>query len=78
VVDDLWCHLGTANFDERSRDINAEISLGILDEAVAAELTAAFEVDRAHCRRLELAAWRRRSTLHRVLDAVAFMVHEQL
>jgi cardiolipin synthase len=78
VVDGLWCHLGTANFDERSRDINAEISLGILDEAVAAELTAAFEADRAHCRRLELAAWRRRSTLHRVLDAVAFMVHEQL
>jgi cardiolipin synthase len=78
VVDDLWCHLGTANFDERSRDINAEISLGILDEAVAAELTAAFEADRAHCRRLEYAAWHRRSTLHRVLDAVAFLVHEQL
>jgi cardiolipin synthase len=78
VVDGLWCHLGSTNFDERSRDINAEISLGILDEATAAELTAAFEADRAHCRRLELASWRRRSPLHRALDAVVFLVHEQL
>ena len=78
VVDGLWCHLGSTNFDERSFDINSEISLGILDEGIAAELSRAFEADLAHCRRLELRAWRRRSPLHQALDAVSFLVHEQL
>ncbi|HEX2252313.1 MAG TPA: phospholipase D-like domain-containing protein [Thermoanaerobaculia bacterium] len=78
VVDDLWSHLGSTNFDERSFDINAEISLGMLDAGVAERLSAAFEDDLRSCRRLDLASWRRRGLVHRVLDAAAFLVHEQL
>ncbi|HEX2164590.1 MAG TPA: phospholipase D-like domain-containing protein [Thermoanaerobaculia bacterium] len=78
VVDRLWCHLGSTNFDERSFDINSEVSLGILDEPIAAELADAFEADLAHCRRVELSRWRRRSPLHQGLDAVLFLIHEQL
>jgi cardiolipin synthase A/B len=74
----LWCHLGSTNFDERSFDINSEISLGILDERIAAELSEAFEADLAHAERLDLRRWRRRSPFHQVLDAVSFLVHEQL
>ncbi len=78
VVDGLWAHLGSTNFDERSFDINAEVSLGILDQGVAGALGAAFADDLAHCRRVERAAWRHRPLLHRLLDAGAFLVHEQL
>lgn len=78
VVDGVWCHLGSTNFDERSFDINSEISLGILDEGIAAELSAAFEADLAHAERLDLRRWRRRSPFHQALDAVSFLVHEQL
>lgn len=78
VVDGVWCHLGSTNFDERSFDINSEVSLGILDEGIAAQLAEAFEADLAHCERLELRRWRRRSPFHQAFDALAFLVHEQL
>ena len=78
IVDGSWSHLGSTNLDERSFDINAEISLGILDEGVADELRAAFEADEEHCRVLTYDLWHRRSKLHRVLDGAAYMVHEQL
>jgi cardiolipin synthase len=78
VVDGCWCHLGSTNFDERSFDINSEVSLGILDDGIAAELADAFEADLAHAKRLDLRRWRRRSPFHQVVDAVSFLVHEQL
>jgi len=78
IVDGVWSHLGSTNLDERSFDINAEISLGILDETVAAELRVAFEADAEHCRTLTHDLWHKRSTFHRVLDGAAYLIHEQL
>lgn len=78
IVDGSWSHLGSTNLDERSFDINAEISLGILDEGVASELHEAFEKDAEHCRVLSYDLWHKRSTFHRVLDGAAYLIHEQL
>lgn len=78
IVDGAWSHLGSTNLDERSFDINAEISLGILDDGVAAELRAAFEADAEHCRMLTYELWHRRGKLHRLLDGAAYLIHEQL
>ena len=35
VVDGLWSHVGSTNFDHRSLQINREVSVGILDRRVA-------------------------------------------
>lgn len=78
VVDRLWCHLGSTNFDERSFDINAEISLGILDRGVSEELRHAFEDDLEQCEPIEPDAWVRRSLRHRIVDWACFLVHEQI
>ena len=52
VVDRDWCYLGSANFDERSFDINAEVGLGILDRGVCDTLADAFERDLQRARRM--------------------------
>lgn len=39
VVDGLWSIVGSANFDNRSLDMNDELSVGVLDPELAATLT---------------------------------------
>jgi cardiolipin synthase len=40
VVDDVWCFVGSANWDMRSFRLNFELNVEIIDAAVAAEITA--------------------------------------
>ncbi len=42
------------------------------------ELEAAFEDDLKSCRELNLAEWRRRPLYRRVLERIAYMLHDQL
>ncbi len=77
VVDGLWSHVGSTNFDARSFEINDEVSVGMIDPEVAAQLTAAFERDLAHCRRLRAATWHR-SLWHELLDRAAHLTHEEI
>jgi cardiolipin synthase len=65
VVDGAWSVIGSANFDNRSLDMNDELSVGVQDPSLAAALTAAFESDLARSRRLALDAWRNRPLLER-------------
>jgi cardiolipin synthase len=78
VVDRIWSLVGSTNFDSRSFEINDEVSMGILDAGVAAELAAAFERDRADCQEIELETWQGRSLRHKAIDKLAHLVHEQL
>ena len=32
IVDEIWSHVGSTNFDDRSLDINDEASVGLIDE----------------------------------------------
>lgn len=68
VVDRRWAYVGSANFDERSFDINAELGLGIWDEEVAESLAALFESDLGLARRLRPADLAARPLRHRVAD----------
>jgi cardiolipin synthase len=68
VVDRQWSYLGSANFDERSFDINAELGLGIWDRGLSEELAAVFEGDLALSRRLDRARLEARPWHHRALD----------
>ena len=78
VVDGLWAHVGSTNFDARSLEINEEASISMIDEAVSKALQDAFEADLQHARELELAKWERRSIWHRVVDRVAYSIHAHL
>lgn len=79
IVDDLWSHVGSTNFDSRSFELNAEVSVGLIDEGIAAQLTRAFEHDRTRSRRVTVESWREEQTAwHWVVDRAAHLLHEQL
>jgi cardiolipin synthase len=78
VVDGIWSHVGSTNFDARSLALNEEVGVGILDADVAAQLKAAFEQDLRHSRQLTLDEWQRRPALDRVYERFAYLLHEQL
>jgi cardiolipin synthase A/B len=78
VVDELWSHVGSTNFDARSLALNEEVGVGILDARIAAELKAAFKQDLRHCRELKIEEWRRRPVFDRAFERFAYLLHEQL
>jgi cardiolipin synthase len=61
VVDRTWSIIGSANFDNRSFDMNDEMNIGVSDPSLAAALTATFEDDLRSAKRLTLEQWRRRA-----------------
>jgi len=78
VVDRSWCYLGSANFDDRSFDINAEVGLGILDAPVAGTLADAFEGDLERARPISGERWRERPWRKRAVEWAAYLIREQL
>lgn len=78
VIDGVWSHVGSTNFDDRSLDINDEASVGLIDTGVASELRAAFERDVADCKQVTLEEWRQRSAWHRFVDRGSYLINEQL
>ena len=53
-IDGVWCAIGSSNFDDRSFEINDEITLGMMDAPLAREFEAIFERDSKDCVELEL------------------------
>jgi cardiolipin synthase len=78
VVDEIWSHVGSTNFDARSLALNEEVGVGILDAGIAAELKAAFKRDLRECRELKLEHWQRRPVFERAYERFAYLLHEQL
>lgn len=78
IVDDLWSHIGSTNFDARSLALNAEIGIGLLDVGVAGQLRDAFERDLKHCQKLTLERWESRPWYQRLLDWGAYQLHSQI
>ena len=79
VIDGVWSHVGSTNFDSRSFDINEEAGVGIIDESVAAQLKAAFEEDMEDCVELTPANWKKRCPpWHRGVDRLCYMLSWQL
>ena len=78
IVDRLWAHVGSANFDDRSLDINDEASVGVIDEDVAGRLRQTFFDDLKQCDEVTLAQWLKRSAWHRFVDRVSYSINEQL
>ncbi|HEX6179088.1 MAG TPA: cardiolipin synthase [Thermoanaerobaculia bacterium] len=78
VVDGVWSSVGSTNFDARSFEINDEVSVGVHDAAVAAQLRAAFFADMKLARERKLEEWKNRSLWHKLQDGLAYVAHEQL
>jgi cardiolipin synthase len=78
IVDGLWSHVGSSNFDSRSLKLNAEVGIGLLDRDIARQLKAAFQEDLRRSEELTLEAWSQRRPRERVLDWVAYQMHDQL
>lgn len=78
IIDGVWSHIGSTNFDARSLALNAEIGVGLLDSDLAMQLKRDFEQDLVRCRQLDRAQWKRRSRVKRVVDWAAYQLHGQL
>lgn len=78
IVDGIWAHVGSTNFDDRSLDINDEASVGLIDPEAAGQLQKAFARDAQDSTLLTLETWRQRSAWHRLVDRVSYTINEQL
>jgi len=78
TVDGIWSAVGSSNFDDRSFETNDEITLGLKDAAIAAQLDAIFEKYVARASEIELEAWRRRGAWHKLKDNAAYLINELL
>ncbi len=68
MVDGVLSVFGSANFDNRSFELNDELTVVAWDRALAARLTEAFERDLKRSRHWTLDTWRSRGLLARVRE----------
>jgi cardiolipin synthase len=78
TIDGVWSAVGSSNFDDRSFETNDEITLGILDPAIAQRLDAVFEKYVSGCEEIALEAWRKRGLWHKLKDNAFYMLNEVL
>jgi cardiolipin synthase len=77
VVDGAWSVVGSANMDVRSKELNSENVLGILDEGFAQEMEATFFEDLKKSQEIRLEEWRRRGWWEKAKERVAVLFAEQ-
>jgi cardiolipin synthase len=77
VVDGAWSIVGSANMDVRSKELNSENVLGILDEGFAREMEATFFEDLKKSQEIRLEEWRRRGWWEKTKERVAVLFAEQ-
>jgi cardiolipin synthase len=68
VVDGVWSIFGSANFDNRSLELNDEMNVAVSDPALAAQLLRDFEHDLQRAKKLDLQEWRRRGPLEKIRE----------
>jgi len=68
VVDGTWSMFGSANFDNRSLELNDEMNVAVRDPALAARLLADFNQDIGKAKQLNLDTWRHRSILEKARE----------
>jgi cardiolipin synthase len=68
VVDGSWSMFGSANFDNRSLELNDEMNVAVSDRGLAARLLEDFEQDLRRAKKLDPAAWRARPFLDKARE----------
>lgn len=77
VIDGTWSVIGSANLDIRSKELNEENVLGILDRGFAAQLEHTFRRDLEQAREVTPDEWRRRGAWERVMERFWVLFAEQ-
>jgi cardiolipin synthase len=68
VVDGAWSMFGSANFDNRSLELNDELNIAVASPVLAARFLQDFEQDVRASERLDLERWRRRPLLDKARE----------
>jgi cardiolipin synthase A/B len=77
VVDGVWSVVGSPNMDVRSKELNEENVLCVLDPALGARLDETFRRDLARSEEITLDQWRRRGWPKRVVERTFRLFAEQ-
>ena len=78
TVDGVYSIVGSCNFDDRSFEINDEVTVGILGEETAARLDRIFERYVKRAEEIDLEKWCRRPWWHKLKDHAAYSINEML
>jgi cardiolipin synthase len=70
IVDEAMSIVGSANFDNRSLELNDELNVAVFDPTLAARLRVDFENDLKSSARLDLESWRSRPLMIRGREKV--------
>ena len=77
IVDGCWSIIGSPNLNTRSRRLDEENAMAILDRGLAAGLAQRFDADLARSAEIDLSGWRRRSPLLRLVQLSARLIENQ-
>jgi cardiolipin synthase len=77
VVDGVWSVVGSANMDIRSKELNQENVIGILDTGFARQLEETFLDDLKDAREMKLDVWRRRAAWRKAVERFWVLFAEQ-
>jgi cardiolipin synthase len=68
VVDGVWSIFGSANFDNRSFELNDELNVAVTSRSVAERFLAEMGKDLKQSRQIALETWRQRGLLNRARE----------
>jgi cardiolipin synthase A/B len=77
VIDGKWSIVGSANMDVRSKELNEENVLGILEADFGEQLERSFEHDLQHSVEIDRVAWRGRGIGARLMERASVLFAEQ-
>jgi len=77
IVDGIWSCIGSTNFDRRALQLNDEVSMGVLDPALATQLKAVFENDMRFAEQRHFDEWDHRGIWHKAEDGLAYLASSQ-
>jgi cardiolipin synthase len=72
LVDDSWCTVGSFNFDARSIHNNLELNIAVRDRAVNQALRTRVEIDLKDAICVELATFKKRGALTKMLERFVY------
>ena len=78
TIDHVWSCVGSTNIDDRSFELNDEVTIGIVNEAFAAEMEKIFLQDLEHTEERHFEEWQKRGWMHKLTDGSAYLINEQL
>src|SRR5437870_3146940 len=66
IVDGIWSCVGSTNFDDRSFQLNDEVTIGFTDRRIAQKLRKAWRDDLRFAEEIHFEEWRSRAATHKL------------